>query len=1152
MDSDESQDNSTETDAQAFIDRWSPSGGAERSNYQSFLIELCDLLGVLHPDPSTPDDAGNAYVFEKSIVFNNGDGTSSTKFADLYKRGAFICETKQGVEQEEDALLLSAKGQQRKAKRKSGHGRRGTKGYDEAMRKAHGQAASYARNLPAGEGRPPLLLVIDVGHSIELYSEFSQTGGAYVPFPDPRSHRIKLTDLADEKIRERLRLVWTDPLALDPARRTAKVTREIATRLAKLAKSLEAAEHPPEQVAHFLMRCLFTMFAEDVELLPKDSFRKMLESLEQPEHFQPVVEDLWRTMDSGGFNAQLRAKLLIFNGGLFKDPSAIAINRDQLDLLIEAATADWQDVEPAIFGTLLERALDPVERHKLGAHYTPRAYVERLVVPTVVEPLREEWDAARAAALTLARDGETKAAVAEIEAFHDRLCEVRVLDPACGSGNFLYVVLEHLKRLEGEVFAAYEEIAERQMLLESGHTVDPHQLLGIEINPRAAAIAELVLWIGYLQWHFRTRGNVSPPEPVIKNFQNIECRDAVLAYDSKEEVLDDEGQPVTIWDGRTTKPHPVTGLEVPDETARVPMYEYINPRKADWPEADFVVGNPPFVGNKRMKSVLGEGYVEAVRSAHSDLPRSMDYVMYWWHAATAEVASHSLERAGLIATSSITQGYNAKVVQQGIANGNGARIVYAVADHPWVDAAEGADVRIAITVFGRSDSGQLDKVVSDSGRVLTSTSGEINSQLKVGTNVSLAGKLEANGGLACPGVQLSGQGFLVHPEELKLFSSKTRKRLVKRYFTGRDLNQYRSERYVIDTFGMSERALRNDFPDAYQWLIDRVKPDRMQNPRKKYRDDWWLHSEPRKKFRLALNGLQRFIGTSRTSRHRTFEFLPINCLPETKVLVVASQESLHFGILCSWIHGLYSRESGGWLGVGNDSTYNHSSCFETFPFPDATEPEKQRIRELGEQLDAHRKQQQAKHEKLTMTGMYNVLEKLRGIEKGSGEELTAKEKTIHEQGLVSVLKQIHDDLDAAVADAYGWPVDLSDEEILERLVALNHERAEEEKRGLVRWLRPEFQNPDGQTQKGLEIKEGKTAKKKTTKAKIKKQPWPKTLSQQAAAVQTALAAIGGPADEADVAKRFTRAKKDRITELLETLESVGRARELEDGRYVAM
>ena len=590
---------------QEFIKRWSNSGGAERANYQLFLAELCDVLQVARPEPTVEDDARNAYVFERNVLFDNLDGTHTTRRIDLYKRGCFVLESKQGVLQHDAAPVLSARQQELRAKRKRGHGTRGTAAWDDAMFRARGQAEQYARALSPDEGRPPFIVVVDVGHSIELFAEFSQTGGTYVPFPDPKSHRIRLDQLADAEIRERLRQVWTDPLSLDPARRSARVTREIAAKLAELAKSLEAAGHHADDVAQFLMRCLFTMFAEDVELLPRESFRKLLRSIDDLAHFVPLAEELWRTMNRGGFSSLLRTSLLHFNGGLFADPSALALTRDQLDLLIEAAGADWKDVEPAIFGTLLERALDPVERHKLGAHYTPRAYVERLVIPTVIQPLRDEWDAVRTAAVTHAREGDRKAAVAELEAFHDRLCDVRVLDPACGSGNFLYVTLEHLKRLEGELFATWESIAERQARLEGGHTVDPHQLLGIEINPRAAAIAELVLWIGYLQWHFRTHGRVNPPEPVIKNFKNIECRDAVLSWSSKQPELDEHGKPVTHWDGRTTKPHPVTGEEVPDETARVLSFRYLNPKKAEWPEAEFIVGNPPFVGAGRMREALG-------------------------------------------------------------------------------------------------------------------------------------------------------------------------------------------------------------------------------------------------------------------------------------------------------------------------------------------------------------------------------------------------------------------------------------------------------------------------------------------------------------------------------------------------------------------
>ena len=220
--------------------------------------------------------------------------------------------------------------------------------------------------------------------------------------------------------------------------------------------------------------------------------------------------------------------------------------------------------------------------------------------------------------------------------FHKRLCDIRVLDPACGSGNFLYVTLEHLKRLEGEVLQTLEDSglsrlgvteqtgidvdAERAIATEA-RTVDPHNLLGIELNPRAAAIAEVVLWIGYLQWHFRTRGDVNPPIPVIRDFRNIENRDAVLAYDRVEFVTDAAGVPVTRWDGETMKVSPITGEKIPDESARKPVERYVNPRKAAWPRADYIVGNPPFIGAATMRRALGDGYVDAVRRTWPDTVR---------------------------------------------------------------------------------------------------------------------------------------------------------------------------------------------------------------------------------------------------------------------------------------------------------------------------------------------------------------------------------------------------------------------------------------------------------------------------------------------------------------------------------------------------
>jgi hypothetical protein len=265
--------------------------------------------------------------------------------------------------------------------------------------KARQQAEDYARALPASEGRPPFVVVVDVGHVIELYAEFTRSGATYTPFPDPRSHRIRLAQLADPAIRARLQALWLDPLSLDPSRISAKVTRQVAAELAGLAKSLEAAGHAPHAVAGFLTRCLFSMFAEDVGLLPNapqpvrgepvealGSFAHLLKTYrEQPATLAQMLKVFWAGMDAGGFNAAIAADVLRFNGKLFKgagtDGYVLPLNAAQIDGLLRAASANWREVEPAIFGTLLERALDPAERHALGAHYTPRAYVERLVCP---------------------------------------------------------------------------------------------------------------------------------------------------------------------------------------------------------------------------------------------------------------------------------------------------------------------------------------------------------------------------------------------------------------------------------------------------------------------------------------------------------------------------------------------------------------------------------------------------------------------------------------------------------------------------------------------------------------------------------------------------------------------------------------------------
>ncbi len=624
-----------------FIVWGSKASGSERANAQTFISKLCVALDLPSPNPASNDNADNDYVFERSVLFQHGDGSSTTKFIDCYRQGAFVLENKK--------VRADVK----------------SRSFDDAMLRAHGQAVAYVRQLPAGEGRPPFVVVVDVGNVIELYSEFSQTGGAYIPFPDPRSYRIPLAALADPDIRARLRAVWLEPLSLDPSRASARVTREVSEKLAIVAKSLEAAGHSSEAVAGFLTRCLFSMFAEDVELLPKGSFKGLLaKHRANPTVLSRMLEALWREMDVGGFSVALEADILKFNGKLFKTPSALPLTQANIDTLLAAAQADWRDVEPAIFGTLLEQALNPHERHAFGAHYTPRSHVERLVLPTVITPLRDDWANVQAAAVLLANASKLADAAELVYKFFQKLCTITVLDPACGSGNFLYVTLEHLKRLEGEVLIQLDAFGFAQGRIEADNlTVDPHQLLGIEVNPRAAAIAEAVLWIGYLQWHFRTRSNAAPPQPVLRDFKNIACRDAVLTWDRMEYELDAKGIPVTRWDGRTFKPHPVTGKQVPDEAAQIPKERYINARRAAWPDADFITGNPPFIGAGPMRLTLGDGYVEALRRAWPEVPESADFVMFWWEHAARAVRSGKTRRFGFITTNSLRQTFNRRIVE---------------------------------------------------------------------------------------------------------------------------------------------------------------------------------------------------------------------------------------------------------------------------------------------------------------------------------------------------------------------------------------------------------------------------------------------------------------------------------------------------------
>ena len=1190
----------------AFIERWENSGAAERANYVLFLSELCVLLDLPRPDPTSPDNTHNAYVFERAITRRSLDGTTSTGFIDLYRRGSLVLESKQGtnaVGETENPFAAPA------APTKTGHGKRGTFAFDKALERAYHQARGYITDLPPEEGRPPFLIVCDVGSTLDLYAEFTGTGGRYERFPDPVSHRITLPDLHRPEIRERLRKVWLDPHALDPSKVAAAVTRDIAGRLAVLAKSLETDGHDPQVIAGFLQRCLFTMFAEDVGLLPEDGFKTLLARLkDSPQGFPVLVSGLWKEMAVGTrFSALLFKEIACFNGGLFENTSALPVSTPQLAMLIEASGKDWSAVEPSIFGTLLTRALDSRERHKLGAEFTPRAYVERLILRTIIGPLRDAWDAVRIAAATLHEEAdraETQAdqleadakaklaagasteakqlgadaaslrkqagksradALQQVITFHRYLCKLRILDPACGTANFLYVTMEHMKRLEAEVLELIDALGGDAGMEMHGFRVRPEQFIGLELNQQAVAIGQLVLWIGYFQWQRKTTGKADTGDrPLLPKDRSIFEQDAVLAYDARIPRRDPQTDDIlTVWNGYTTKTHPVTGKEVPDESARRVLFDYINPRRAEWPEADYIVGNPPFIGTKRMIDALGVGYAEALRKAwKGDVPESADFVMFWWQKAAELVRDAKAKRFGFITTNSIHQTFNRRVIEPFLTDSKKPlHLAYAIPDHPWIDSADGAAVRIAMTVAAPGHAeGLLEKVVSERARedgenevVLIRSEGMLAPNLQIGADLGSTVALASNDKVTGMGVALHGSGFILQPEEAEAFRA-SGPQAIKAYLGGADLLRNSRERYLIDFSFMTEAEALALNPAAYQHVLNHVKPERDQNRRAALKDNWWKFGWERPVLRKALVGLSRFIGTTETSKHRVFQFIPVTTLADHMIVCMASDDAFNLGILSSRIHCAWSLLAGGRLGMGNDPRYNKTRCFDPFPFPGIEEGDlKQSIRDLGERLDAHRKRQQKLHPDLTLTGIYNVLEKLR-----SSDVLSAKDKAIHDDGLVSVLKQIHDDLDAAVLEAYGWTdlataIPLADilarggpdaealeQQLLTRLVALNHERAAEEKRGLIRWLRPDYQAPGAATAQQTEIGLSDDDEATPATAAAAALDWPAELPAQVAALRKLLPTVGHDPDA--LAAYFGRKSQKRTTQInaiLDTLRALG-------------
>lgn len=1148
-------------DVEAFITRWSSATISERSHYQTFISQLCGLIGVTAPDQETVGDRG--YCFERRVEFRFHDGGAHRGFIDCYRRGAFVLEAKQSQKRAPGGELDP----QRHLALFNGRGRKPPKGdagaIERLMLDAKRQAETYAKAL---DEWPPFIVVVDVGRSIHLWADFDRQGKGYVPFPDLARCRIVMDDLRDPEVRDRLRRVWDEPMSLDPANHVAAVTGDIAARLAWLVRSIRkraptgaggrvdavARAAWDKRTSLFVMQCIFAMFADSVGLIDDRGFLRLLESYRgMADRFHVSAADFFRRMNSGGHCSAVRQDLRRFNGGLFKEEAAVPVTEVELEALIAAAQRDWASVEPAIFGALLEQALDPTERGELGAHYTPKAYVRRLVEATIMEPLRAEWEAVAGVAVGHYVRGDIIRARRAMREFHRELCGTRVLDPACGTGNFLYVAMDMMKDLESEVLTALTDLGDAQTALGlQGHTISPEQFWGLEKNVHAAWIAEMVMWIGYLQWHFRNAGDAKPTEPILRNFNRILHTDALLTWTGEELVRDGYGRPVTH-----TRKLSRGGLSAAVVREEREVARYIDPRPTVWPAAHFIIGNPPFIGGKDVRGELGDGYVDALWRVRQGRFRSADLVTAWWDRA-AEILTtkdSTLRRFGFITTNSITQTFSRRVLEHHLKGGPPMRLTFAIPDHPWIKGGDRADVRIAMTVAERGEpNGQgrlltvVEETVSDGETpeiVFHEQRGDIAPDLTIGLSISEAQSLKANALLCSPGVKLHGPGFMVSPEkaeQLLAASGDEADSPIRAYRNGRDLASRSRGVKVIDLFGWTEEEARRRHPAIFQHLLESVKPERDRNNRATYRDNWWVFGEPRSEFRPALEGLSRYIATVETAKHRWFRFLDVDILPDNALIAVASDDPRILGVLSSRLHGLWALARGGQL--EDRPVYNKKACFDAFPFPDLNSTAGLEVGALAEEIDERRRQVLGRHEDLTMTGLYNVRHRLQ-----EGGELTSGERDIYDRGQVGLLHHLHQRLDQQVASAYGWRDAMTDQAALGALLELNRARRVQEERGEIQFLRPTYQA--GRIKASARAVQIEASLDKVDARK----PLPEAPAVLAGVLLEELRREGRPLQPLELARRFDgrigRRKTDRIEQTLAVLAVAGSVQQTDDGWF---
>jgi type II restriction/modification system DNA methylase subunit YeeA len=904
-----------------FRDKWTGHELRERQAYVSHFNDLCQMLG--YETPAEADPKGEWFCFEYGA--EKLDGTNG--FADVWKRGCFGWEYK---------------------------------GLHANLEKAFEQLLQYRESLE----NPPLLVVCDTDR-IVVHTNFTNTV--------KQKHEIPLEKIEDAESLRILRAVFTNPDSLRPQRTPDKVTEEAAARVAELADRLRARNVSAHDAAHLLMKLIFCLFAEDIGLLPAGLMTDILrQTSDDPSAFDEVIRQLFQAMANGG--RVLLRKIDYFNGGLFADEETVPLQSDELAVLADVSRLDWSSIEPAIFGTLFERSLDPSRRAQLGTHYTSRHDIEDIIEPVLMAPLREEWAAVRErcdalAAKARARTRAQKDLQREVEAFMGRLASVKVLDPACGSGNFLYVALEKLNDLEKEVMQATGPWRVQVPF----RRIDPSQLHGLEIDPYAAELAQLTVWIGYLQWmHFN--GYLGSDRPILRPLHNIEQRDAILATDQNG-----------------------------------------NPTEPEWPQADVIVGNPPFLGGKRLRTELGSDYVDRLfRLYEGRVPREADLCCYWFERARAQIATKKAGRAGLLATNSIRVGTQMRPVLQRIADAGG--IFMAWSDREWV--LDGAAVRISMVGF---DDGTQQRPTLDGAEVPA-----INADLTAGLSLLNARPLRANVGISFMG-DTKGGAFDIPEQAARAMlaapspAGRSNADVVRPWCNGWDIARRRRGMWIIDFgCGVSEEdAALYEVP--FEYVRQHIWPERKRNRRKAYAQRWWLHVEPRPAMRRALAPLTRYLVTVAVAKFRLFVWLPPQVLPDHSLFVFARDDDYFLGALHARPHETWSLRMASSL--EDRPRYIPTTCFDPFPFPRPTDDQRAAIAEAAKRLHEVRQSALDADPKLTMTGLYN------------------KRPTW--------LRNLHRNLDEAVFAAYGWPSDLSDDELLEKLLALNLERAEEESRGII-------------------------------------------------------------------------------------------------------